>query len=323
MALWGNNDSVSVSGTVTITKNADDITGNVVGVSTSFATTTKVGNYLISGSNTYVVTTIANATFATIKAGVLGANIVPQTGGSSYSIQQAPASVPLSEVGADAAQVFGVDATEMGVTNGSIIAYTTTFAGSGYSANAVVTVGGNATANGLNAGGRISVLSVLPGNTYTTAPTVSVAAPAAITFNALTAVSNTDDTITLTTANSKFLANDRVLYSVAAGNTAIGGLANGTFYFIQAANTTTVKLATAPGGAAINITASVSETGHSLTGETATAAAVISGARGAAHAGWVRRVVGTGGRAGRVQEETLVASGSIANDLEDTVMKDA
>jgi hypothetical protein len=324
MSLWGNNDSVSVSGTVTITQNADLVTGNVVGSSTSFDTTTKVGNYLIAGSNTYVVTTIANATFVTVKAGTLGANVVAQSGGTSYNIQQAPASVPLSEVGADASKVFGVDTTEMAVANASVIQYITTFAGSGYSANATVTVDGNATANGLNTGGRISVLSVLPGNTYTTSPAVTVAAPTAITFNALTAVSNTDDTITISTANSKFLAGDKVLYSVAAGNTAIGGLANGTFYYIQAANTTTVKLTTAPGQAAIDLTASVTETGHSLTGETATAAAVLSGAKaGAAHAGWVRRIVGTGGRAGRVQEETLVAMGSIAGDLEDTVMKDA
>ena len=324
MSLWGNNDSVSVSGTVTITQNADLVTGNVVGSATSFDTTTKVGNYLIAGSNTYVVATIANATFMTIRAGLNGANVVAQSGGTSYNIQQGPASVPLAEVGGDASKVFGVDTTEMAVSNASVIQYITTFAGSGYSANALVTVDGNATANGLNTGGRISVLSVLPGNTYTTSPAVTVAAPSAITFNALTAVSNTDDTITISTANSKFLVNDKVLYSVAAGNTAIGGLANGTFYYIQAANTTTVKLTTAPGQAAINLTASVTETGHSLTGETATAAAVLSGAKaGAAHAGWVRRIVGTGGRAGRVQEETLVAMGSIAGDLEDTVMKDA
>lgn len=335
MSLWGNNDSVSVSGTVTITQNADGVTGNVVGSSTSFDTTTKVGNYIIAGSNTYVVTTIANATFMTIKSGKNGANVVAQSGGTSYNIQQGPAFVPLAEssdhapdgiVQGNAELIYGVDSTEMAVANASVIQYIVTNAGSGYSANATVTVGGNATANAqANATGRISAVNVvLPGNTYTTTPSVTVAAPTAITFNALSAVSNTDDTIAISTANSKFLVGDKVLYTVATGNTAVTGLATGTFYYIQAANTTTVKLATAPGGAAINLTATVSETGHSLTGETATAAAVLSGARqGAAHAGWVRRVVGTGGRAGRVQEETLVAMGSIAGDLEDTVMKDA
>lgn len=41
-----------------------------------------------------------------------------------------------------------------------------------------------------------------------------------------------------------------------------------------------------------------------------------------AHAGWVVRTEGTGGRAGRVQYETLVAMGSISTDAEDTIMKD-
>ncbi len=40
------------------------------------------------------------------------------------------------------------------------------------------------------------------------------------------------------------------------------------------------------------------------------------------HAGWQVRREGTGGRAGRVQYETLVAMGSITTDAEDTVLKD-
>lgn len=40
------------------------------------------------------------------------------------------------------------------------------------------------------------------------------------------------------------------------------------------------------------------------------------------HAGWVLRTEGTGGRAGRVQYETLVAMNSFTNDAEDTVLKD-
>ncbi len=41
------------------------------------------------------------------------------------------------------------------------------------------------------------------------------------------------------------------------------------------------------------------------------------------HAGWVLRTVGSGGRAGRVTEETLVAMGSMTLDSEDTVYPDA
>lgn len=40
------------------------------------------------------------------------------------------------------------------------------------------------------------------------------------------------------------------------------------------------------------------------------------------HAGWVLRREGTGGRAGRVTFETLVAGSSITGDAEDTVLKD-
>lgn len=41
-----------------------------------------------------------------------------------------------------------------------------------------------------------------------------------------------------------------------------------------------------------------------------------------AHTGWVLRTVGSGGRAGRVQEETLVAMNTMQGDAEDVVYKD-
>ena len=58
------------------------------------------------------------------------------------------------------------------------------------------------------------------------------------------------------------------------------------------------------------------------TADQATAAASLgSGAGGiqATHAGWVKRTVGTGGRAGRVQTEVLVAMGSITGDQADDI----
>jgi len=219
---------------------------------------------------------------------------------------------------------FGLDVTEIGVSNASVVAYETTFAGSGYSANAVVTVTGNATANGLNTGGRISVLLVAGGNTYTTKPTVTVAAPTAVAFNANTAVTDATDAIAITTANSIFLANDRVTYTVAAGNTALTNLTSGAQYFIKTSNTTAVTLSATQGGDTINLTKGLTEAGHSLTGQTATAVATISGVpTGAAHSGWVLRTVGQGGRAGRVTYETLVAMGSMTGDAEDTILKDS
>ena len=48
-----------------------------------------------------------------------------------------------------------------------------------------------------------------------------------------------------------------------------------------------------------------------------------SGISGPTHAGWVLRTEGSGGRAGRVFYETLVAMSSISGDAEDTVAPDA
>lgn len=53
-----------------------------------------------------------------------------------------------------------------------------------------------------------------------------------------------------------------------------------------------------------------------------TAAARAGEGAKAAHAGWVLRTVGSGGRAGRVQNEVLVAMSTIGTDAEDTVFKD-
>lgn len=229
--------------------------------------------------------------------------------------------------------MYGVDTTEMSVTAGGVATITLVNRGSGYTANAAVTITGgggasataNATAN--TSTGKIQIVNITAaGSSYETNPTVTIAAPTAITFNALTAVSNTNETITLSSANSKFLVGDQLTYSVNTGNTAVGGLTSGTSYYVVAANSTTIQLGTAPNGTAIDLTAGVSETGHNLIGTTATAAATVGGAqnKGVAHAGWVIRTEGSGGRAGRVQYETLVAMGTITSDgSDDTVLPDS
>lgn len=223
---------------------------------------------------------------------------------------------------------FGLDATEIAVTNASVVSYTLTFAGSGYSANATVTVGGNATANAqAGATGRISAVNVvLPGNSYTTSPSVTIAAPSLVIFNGNTNVSGA--TIAITSANSKFLVGDKIVF---AGNTTSvpGGLVDNSTYYIAFSNTSVVTLSATPGGANIALTKASGDSttagGATLRGETATATAVISGvSHGAAHTGWVLRRVGSGGRAGRVQYETLVAmGGNLSTDAEDTILKDA
>ena len=78
-------------------------------------------------------------------------------------------------------------------------------------------------------------------------------------------------------------------------------------------------------------TGSASGTAHTLIGETPTATATLGlgtpggdvGGREIAHVGWVKRTIGTGGRAGRVQYETLVAASSITGDSEDLITPDS
>jgi len=312
---------------------------------------------------------------------------------------------------------FGADTTEVGVVNGSVIAVTITSPGSGYSANGTVTVsnetGTGFTANAeANATGYISAVNIsAAGSSYETVPTITISAPTGKTFNASTGtqedstfnantgVNSTTDFITTGTAHN-FTNGTMLQYVVATGNTAIGGLTNGTVYFAVSANSTALKLSDTEGGAAINVTATAtsetghtlrrrnfieissnvfqnndivtytvatgntavagitnatsyfvvyanaagvslsstrggtritltpgsSETGHTLTGQTATAVPVISSAnKGIPHSGWVLRTVGSGGRAGRTNYEVLVAMGSMLNadaDAEDTVLKD-
>ena len=66
----------------------------------------------------------------------------------------------------------------------------------------------------------------------------------------------------------------------------------------------------------------------SISGDAGGSGGVLAGALGTGnytHAGWVKRTVGTGGRAGRVQYETLVAMSSISGDdnTADTEFPDA
>jgi hypothetical protein len=239
-------------------------------------------------------------------------------------------------IAGEAVGQFGLDATEIRVSgNAAVQQYIITNAGSGYAANAAVTVanttGGANTlaANSTVATGRVTAVTAnatISG--YTSAPAVTIAAPAARSFNANSAVTNATDAIAITTANSFFLVGDKITYTVATGNTALTNLTSGGTYYIKTSNTTAVTLATAPNGDTIDLTKGLTETGHSLTGETATAVAELTEVgytKGAAHTGWVLRTVGTGGRAGRVQYETLVAmGGTFSTDAsDDAILPDA
>lgn len=229
--------------------------------------------------------------------------------------------------------MYGVDTTEMGVGAGPVVDAVITFAGSGYTSNTTVAfssnnTGSSAAANAQsNASGRISSVNITNnGSGYTANPIITIAAPSAQTFAGNTTsvtVGNTTNTgwITLGSNRAFFVNNDIVTYLVAASNTALGGLTNNTTYAVQTINSTALQLLTSVGGAAVNISSvpTSAQAGHSITGQTATGVVTIGGAKnkGVAHAGWVIRTEGTGGRAGRVQHETLVAMSSISTDGSD------
>lgn len=233
--------------------------------------------------------------------------------------------------------VYGVDTTEIGIDGGNVASAVVSYQGSGYSANAVVTLtvvngGSSATVNAhSNSTGKIdSLLIEAAGSGYKVSPTVSIAAPTNQSFNANSAVTGgagggANSVITLATA-TYFVADDPITYTTAAGNSVISGLSNNTLYYVQFANSTVVALANTVGGSRITLTKGFTETGHFLQGNTATGYVVVGGGknRGISHAGWVVRTEGTGGRAGRVQYETLVAMGSMTGDgSDDSLLPDA
>lgn len=121
MSMWGNKDNKTATGTVTITKNSDGISGNVVGSSTLFQTEAAAGDVITSAGNTYVITSITSNTACFVKAGVNGANVTAQSGGSAYTLSEKPISIALSEASESKAttskfgnleNVFGVDTAE-------------------------------------------------------------------------------------------------------------------------------------------------------------------------------------------------------------------
>lgn len=302
MPLWGRNDqSVTANSTTTVeTSNGAPI-----------------GTYALVKGDQINRADGANAHFGNTSPGTRAGVDVAMFGNTTIG-----AFIPNVAVG-----VFGVSAAEAGVSGGPIAEAYVTTGGSGYSANAVVTLtfangttnasAVNSTINTTSSAGKVTVLTInAAGSGYTSNPTVSVAAPSAINITANSVgFSNTTDSIIVSSANSKWQAGDRLYYAVPAGNTAIAPLTGNSYYYVSFANTTVIKLSATSGGANIDITdARTTATGevHTIQGDAATGYVVVStGGKGITHAGWVIRTEGTGGRAGRVQHETLVAMGSL------------
>ena len=112
MSLWGNKDSKTVAGSVTVTA----ANSTVVGVGTTF-TNFAVGDSLNVGQNDYVITAIANATVMTVRSGATGGTLVGASSNSAYVVSEKPLYIAYGQVGGDLGNVYGVDTSEMAYAN--------------------------------------------------------------------------------------------------------------------------------------------------------------------------------------------------------------
>ena len=191
-------------------------------------------------------------------------------------------------------------------------------------------VGETAATTAVVATGRVSSYTVTTaGSDYAAAPTLSVATQDAL-FNASSGV--TANGMITTTAVHGLVVGDRVQYN-RNNRTAISELTDLAYYYVVTlGSTTTLQLGATRGGAIIALSDG-SNNNQKLIGEAATATATLGVGRAGvglgrqrdmkgAHLGWVKRTIGTGGRAGRVSYETLVAASSITGDGEDLATPD-
>ena len=318
MSLWGNNDGSNLTGTVTTVQ--DDAT--VTGSGTDFDGEVNVGDILVISSVPYRVKSIASDTSLELTETYVASG----ASGLTISVRETPRHLGVSDSNA----IFGVDVTEASAGEDSVVEVAIVTSGSGYvnAADAAVTFSGgggsSAAATSVISAGQVSSVTVTTvGSSYETVPTVAIAAPTASTFDGSDAavVVLADDEIVLTSAQVAALSvNDPVTYSNGGGGD-ITGLVNGTKYYVHSKNGAT-KIAlktTADGTEKIDLTVVGSGSSHTLTGDTATATASLGTGGQGITPGWVKRTVGTGGRAGRIHYETLVASTSITGDSGDDI----
>jgi len=335
MALWGNKDSKSATGTIAIATN-----GAVTGSSTLFTTEAKVGNTIYSDSKQYVITKITSDTAATVESATNGGAIAAVTSGTSYTLSEKPVFVSQSECAdsgiggsGNGSKVFGVDTESNGEnydSAGRVVEVAIANAGTGYLEVPAITFtgggGSGAAATATISGGVVTAITLSNnGSSYENVPTVFVNTP----YRTIptTGVNTTAETITYT--GHGLTTGDRIHY-YHGGSTAITGLTTDTTYYAIRVDADTFKVATtaenATAGTAINLTGTGNNAQYFdlLDETTATAVAALGGGTegeesrsNITHTGWVRRTVGTGGRAGRVFYETLVAGGSITGDQAD------
>jgi hypothetical protein len=232
--------------------------------------------------------------------------------------------------------LFLVDAAETISGGDKVVDISLSNQGSGYvEAPSVSFSGGGGTsaaATASIAGGKISNITVTNvGSGYTSDPTVVLQVP--VMTVAASAVNLTSDTINYASHGQ---ANSAALVYNNGGGTSITGLTSGTTYYVSNPLTNSFTLSTSAANAANNVVINLTGQGNNaqyftiVAGVRATAVADRglsqgqSGAEHATHIGWNLKTVGSGGRAGRVQFETLVAlANPIGDGSDDITLPDA
>ena len=186
-------------------------------------------------------------------------------------------------------------------------------------------VGDTATATATVSGGVVTGITVTDvGSDYQSTPAVTVEVPKmTIPTSAVNASSNV-----ITFAGHGLTDGDQITYNQVGGGTLMTNVTNGQTVFARDVTANTFKIAATSGGTAINIgTGHNAQTFTIVTGATqATAVASLglgndgdTNTTELSHVGWVKKTVGSGGRAGRVHYETLVAASSISGDAADDI----
>lgn len=230
--------------------------------------------------------------------------------------------------------LFMINATETTVGGDNVADVSIANTGAGYVEVPGVSftggAGSGAAATATIAGGVVTNIAVTnTGLNYTSDPTVVIAPP--VLTVPTSGVTIATDLITYTAHGQ---ANTAALTYANNSSTTLAGLTDGTTYYVGQATTNTFKLYnTSANAASSGATGLMDLTGTGNNGQyftivagtraTAIASRGLSqsqgGAEHATHTGWNLKTVGTGGRAGRVTFETLVAISEVTGDGSDDI----
>ena len=195
--------------------------------------------------------------------------------------------------------------------------------------NAQTLEGIQAVAAATISGGEVTAITVSNGGSdYQSLPAITVEVPK---MTILTSAVNAGTNV-ITFTGHGLSDTDQITYNQVGGGTLMTNVTDGQTVFVRDKTANTFKIAATSGGTAINIgTGHNAQTFTIVTGATQATAVASQGlgsdgdtnASEVAHIGWVKKTVGTGGRAGRVHYETLVAASSISGDAEDVATPDS